>query len=327
MEDKKIVIFSTHILKEEGKLFDENVIETVLTPVTYHVFEPLAFKRSLKTMVINDQTDHELSNFLKEKLAEELPNNPEAESFEQQKEMEEDPNLTWNDFISPKIDTVLQEMRVNKRDESTLMSWITNWNLEDELGAILPDADSTDRAYPLKLKDQDVFAIKSLEENEQENCDRNCKSKWIKALVDFAKDYSSGLQMKLYLVLHDKDLSGYRGEDAYVCSPKESQNLSGIDNCTVIFFAHTTNWFVDILTRPLGLGQRNICSEIELAIKNYKDIETKKRDSNEWINKMTNLKPEDFSKLIALNQELNKRNKTLHQLLNTGVDATPNNQQ
>lgn len=323
MEDKKIVIFSTHILKEEGKLFDKNVIETVLTPVTYHVFEPLAFKRSLKTMVINDQTDHVVSKFLKEKLAVELPNNPEAEKFEQQKEMEEDP--TWNDFISKRIDTVLQEMRVNERDESTLLSWISFWNLKDELGAILPDADSNDRAYPLKLKDQDVFAIKSLEENEQEDCDRDCESKWIKALVDFAKVYSSGSQMKLYLVLHDKDLSGYRGEDAYVCSQIGSKNLSGIDNCTVAFFAHTTNWFVDILTRPLG--QRNICTEIILAIKNYEDIETKKNESNEWINKMTNLKPEDFSKLIALNQELNKRNKSLHQLLNTGGDATPNNQQ
>ncbi len=325
MEDKIIVIFSTHILKEEGKLFDENVIETVFTPVPYHVFEAIAFKHALKTMVINDEINHKLSNLLKEKLAEERPDNPESDSFKKQKEINK--NKSWNDYISQRINKVLQKIRENKTDESTLLSWISFWNLKDDLKAIPTSVNTEVRAYPLKLKDQDVFAIKSLEENEQENCDRNCKSKWIKALVDFAKDYSSGLQMKLYLVLHDKDLSGYRGEDAYVCSPKESQNLSGIDNCTVIFFAHTTNWFVDILTRPLGLGQRNICSEIELAIKNYKDIETKKRDSNEWINKMTNLKPEDFSKLIALNQELNKRNKTLHQLLNTGVDATPNNQQ
>lgn len=320
---KKIIIFSTHILKEKGKLFDENVIETVKTSVPYHVFEDAALKRSLKTMVINDMTDKKLSGFLNEKLAEELPNNPEAESFKRQKEMEGE--TTWNNFISKKIETVLQEMRENKKDESTMMSWISHWNLENELRAILPDVGSTNRAHPLKLTGQDVFAIKSLEENEQENCDRECDSKWIKALVDFAKDYSKGSQMELYLVLHDKDLSGYRGEDAYVCSHKVSKKLSGLDNCTVVFFAHTTNWFVDILTRPLC--KRNICTEIEIAIKNYKDIETKKNESNEWINNMAKVKPDDVSKLMALNQELNERNKSLHQLLNTGVDTTPDNQQ
>lgn len=324
MEDKKIVIFSTHILKEEGKLFDENVIETASTSVPYHVFEAIAFKRSLKTMIINDQADHELSNFLIIKLAQECPNSPEAELFEQQKEMEED--STWNDYISERIKTVLDEMRENKKDESTLMSWISHWDFKDELGDILPDVGSTDRAHPLKLKGRDVFAIKSLDENEQENCDRDNESQWIKALVDFAKDYSSGSQMKVYLVLHDKDLSGYRGEDAYVCTPEESKNLSGLeDNCTVIFFAHTTNWFVDILTRPSG--QRNICDEVELAITIYKDIEKKKSESNKWINDMAKLKPEDVSELTALNQELNERNKSLHQLLNTGGKANPDNQQ
>ena len=314
MEDKTIVIFSTHILNEEGKLFNEPTIEVASKSVPYQAFEAAQFSRILNMLIKKDVTEHKLSDFLKERLKAEAslddPENPEAKSFERINRSNS--NITWEKYVNKRVNNVLT-IPDKKERESTVMSWISFWNLKTDLIAELIVDYATGRDIPLKLKDKDVFAIKSLDVEERDNCAKDSKSEWIMALVNFAKDYSNGSNMKLYLILHDKDLSSYRGKDTYVCTLEESKKLSGEDNCTVIFFAHTTNQFVKILRKPLG--DRNICSEVDMAIQNYQDIKKKKSESSDWLKEMTQPKPDDFAGWTNLNQKLNNRNNELHQLL------------
>ena len=310
MEERIIIIFSTHILKEEGKLFEESKVETASDSVNYPMFVNQKIKNKLNEWIEDNQIYHELSTLLKSKLkVDHRPNNPEEEIFKKQKEIKK--TITWETYIESRVDKVLKD---KKKREATLMSWISFW--EDLSKDLMKKIDVKDegRANPLKIKDQDIFAIRCLENDEQDKCNKSNESEWVKALVYFAQEFSKSSNIKLYLILHDKDLSGYCGKDAYVCSSEESKKLSGIDNCTVVFFAHTTNWFVDILRKPIG--DRKIDIEIEKAINNYQIIEQKKKESCDWLRKMADRNTEEPDGLSELNQELNNSNNLLYQLLN-----------
>ena len=310
MEEKKIVFFSTEFVDYKEKLFYGAEKVDNFEIVHYDLFvDQMILKFIDDCIKSRDEKLNIFLNFIQEKWPKE-PQGYEKEFFNKVKKNK----TSWDDNYKIKRIKQMQE----KPDFEVLKSWINDWDLGPELLKKFIDPEKQSRALPVKLKDQDVFAIYYLTGAEQEKCNRNNESSWIKALVNFVKNYTGGDydNTRLYIVLHDKDLSGYSGEDAYVCNEVESQNLSGGEkNCTIVFFAHTTNGFVNILNSHAG--ERNICSEVEEAIEYYRYIETNKKESYDWLIRLAS--DELQLDYLALNDELNKRNEVLNNNLQSWI--------
>lgn len=121
-----------------------------------------------------------------------------------------------------------------------------------------------DRRKLYQVKDTDVYGIKALDAS------RNAKE-WIPTLLDVAKllcPNTEGVNVNLFL--HDKDITNgdyyqtvIEAEAKDVFPDNKNAFSYGIQNCTVVFFKHTINPIMELISNP---ASKNISDDINNAI-------------------------------------------------------------
>lgn len=171
-------------------------------------------------------------------------------------------------------DSIAADIKEHKRTD--LKERCCQWNLEQQFISMF--SDDRKEYYLYQVNNSQVYAVYCLEDEDKDNTG----NRWIPCLIRCAQDITGNnpeVGLNINLVLHDKDLgeeSEYAGIDvSYIdkdhvknkkidCDYEGFSALRDIDQCQILFFQHTTNGVVKILTSSVEDGNliHNMVSDI-----------------------------------------------------------------
>lgn len=257
---KQITLFSTKTLDEDGCLFygGEPIKAPSILEDYFVKIEELvnACKVCNKLDLLKDTLIQECSKHKKPILYKDI----ECLKREKEKKKNGKKGINLETIYKSHIDFEIE----NFDDDNCfidLCTRIIEWDLKDILKGWLVDCNAfenaANRARLLKLRNDDVYAIKDLDDDEE---DKEKGRKWIPTLIQCAKELAGNVPTEINLVLHDKDLGREENKFAveeYIITeyqvldefnfPEVKELLQDESICRIIFFQHGHNIYSRIL--------------------------------------------------------------------------------
>ena len=102
---------------------------------------------------------------------------------------------------------------------------------------------------------------------------------WIDTIINAVKELTNSKEdVSIQLVLHDKDLGGeFATKDVYVLEPNQVKNYTSEINCKIVFFKHTSNGIVDLLSKP-EKSSKDVYDIVKELMEKYSQMKDKVRE-------------------------------------------------
>ncbi len=287
---KYITFFSTKLL-DEGNLFykgDElssNKEENCPSPILNEYFEKFVpqnfipeFNESNWWGLYNTPKynfkDEDFLKLIKEHLTE-----PSETSFEEiEDELVNSIKIASADQIKDitvdfyRLDSVIPECLNIMRDEILTKEKLEYYSKIDALAkvySLAPIKEGEDQYY--------AYAVYVLERDTRDN-EKGDKG-WIKTIVGaLEKALDTNANVSIQLVLHDKDLGGeFATKDVYVLEKEQIQKLTDEKLCKIVFFKHTSNGIVDLLSCK-EKSSKDVYDIVKELMERYSQMKDKVRE-------------------------------------------------
>lgn len=287
---KYITFFSTKLLYE-GNLFykgDEpssNKEENYPSPVLNEYFEKFVPKNFIPEfnetnwwdLYKDPKYDFKDEDFLK-LIKEHLPASSETSFEDIQDELENYIRKATADQIKDftegfyQLDPVIPQCLNILRDKILAKEKREYYSKIDALSKVYSLAkiiDGEDQYY--------AYAVYVLGRDTQDN--EEGKRGWIKTIIEALKKIpDANEEVSIQLVLHDKDLGGeFLTKDVYVLEKEQIQKLTDEKLCKIVFFKHTSNGIVDLLSKP-DKSSKDVYDIVKELMEKYSQMKDKVRE-------------------------------------------------
>lgn len=123
-----------------------------------------------------------------------------------------------------------------------------------------------------------AYAVDVLGRETQDN--EEGKRGWIKTIIEALKalEVNKDKDVSIQLVLHDKDLGGeFVTKDVYVLEKEQIQKLTDDKRCKIMFFKHTSNGIVDLLSCK-EKSSKDVYDIVKELMEKYSQMKDKVRE-------------------------------------------------
>lgn len=299
-DKKKITIFSTKAVggKEGEKLFDEKtpkvdnpVVQDLLRGYFSSKVENVKVKEPLKQLLNKDGGSELLKFFFDEKLKEIGANMKSLKTKHDIKFME-DNGLSDDDDLDSIIGDVVRN-EFDQKDADALVERVKLWGLTQK---VLENSKEWEKIVKkstmYRIGESDVYALHCLE---PEDMDIN-KYSWLPCLLKcaFVLTDHPAEGLKIQLVMHDAEFgreTEYAKHDTMVLETRneverefrvvmDEELLKENDECSILFFQHTSNPVTRILNTPETDGEK-VHESVKNVITSLGQLKVYKEESKE----------------------------------------------
>lgn len=296
MDKTMITIFSTKTIGEEGCLFGKTAKLTAhseQSPFLYDYFSRnMELTKQLDYLTGYEEGRRELYDIFQKKL--ETVNENEIVDLMTPEDLRIKNDYSLDDNIIAINERINEE--INNRMIIELYNRVEKWNLRTEVIGLCEGSEEWNKVLKksnmYQIGSNHVYALHCLEEEDMD-IERN---QWIPCLVQCARALTGqpANGVVIQLVLHDAEFgrnTPYTKHDVMVLEKKEdvvrdfpsvNNYLEENDECSILFFQHTTNPVTRILRTPIDENDGDkIHESVRSVILSYGEFGKTIKKSNE----------------------------------------------